>query len=64
MATRIHIPRSLQIGEALAAALGFGISTMTVLARLYTRIILTKSMKIEDCMFFDLVIKGRTEPKY
>ena len=50
MATRIHIPQSLQIGEAVATALGFAISTITVLARLYTRITITRSMKIEDCM--------------
>ena len=49
MPPTIVIPQSLQEGELWAAALGFGISTFTVCGRIYTKTVLTKSMKIEDC---------------
>ena len=44
-----QIPPSLRVGEVLALALGIGISTLTVCARLYTKIRLTGTMLKEDC---------------
>lgn len=42
---------SLHVGEVLAVALGFGISTLAVCARIYTKVRLVKSLKSEDCEF-------------
>ena len=43
------IPSSLRSGEVLALALGLGISTLTVCARMYTKIRLTETVLKEDC---------------
>ena len=42
---------SLHVGEVLALALGFGISTLAVCARIYTKVRLTKNLRSEDCEF-------------
>ena len=41
--------RSLHLGEIFAFALGFGISTLAVSARVYTKKRLLNSMGKEDC---------------
>ena len=44
-------PSSLRSGEVLALALGLGISTLTVCARMYTKIRLIGTVLKEDCEF-------------
>ena len=40
---------SLRLGELFALALGFGLSTLVVSARIYTKKYLTRKMRMEDC---------------
>lgn len=50
--TESQIPtKSIHVGEVLALALGFGLSTLAVFARTYTKLRLTKSFLKEDCRF-------------
>lgn len=47
--TESQIPtKSIHVGEVLALALGFGLSTLAVFARTYTKLRLTKSFLKED----------------
>ena len=46
-----QIPSSLRCGEVLTLALGLGISTLTVCARIYTKIRLIGAVLKEDCGF-------------
>ena len=45
---------SLRLGELFALALGFGLSTLAVSARIYTKKYLTRTMRMEDCEFIPL----------
>lgn len=47
--------QALRVGEVLTLALGFGMSTLAVLARVYTKTRLTRKMMMEDCEFASLV---------
>ena len=40
---------SLRLGELFALAFGFGLSTLAVSARVYTKMRLTRTMGKEDC---------------
>ena len=42
---------SLHVGEDLVLVLGFGISSLAVCARVYTKMILARKMLKEDCKF-------------
>lgn len=53
MLGRISIPRSLRVAEILTFGFGFGLSTTAVLARIYTKAIITKRLKAEDCEYSD-----------
>ena len=44
----------MHVGEVLALALGFGLSTLAVFARTYTKVRLTQTFKKEDCKFAGL----------
>ena len=44
----------MRVGEVLALALGFGLSTLAVFARTYTKVRLTKTFRKEDCKFAGL----------
>ena len=46
--------QSMHVGEVLALALGFGLSTLAVFARIYTKVRLTQTFKQEDCKFAGL----------
>ena len=43
--------QSLHVGEVLAIALGFGLSTLAIFARTYTKVRLTQTFMKEDCKF-------------
>jgi hypothetical protein len=51
MASILVIPHSIRVGEILTLVCGFGLSTLVVLARLYTKTRITKKWKMEDCKF-------------
>lgn len=59
MSSQVYIPSALRIGEVVALALGFGLSTFAVFARLYTQKCLTKSIKIEDCTSTSFAVQKR-----
>ncbi|KAM0802187.1 hypothetical protein BDR22DRAFT_971639 [Usnea florida] len=46
--TQTSYLQSMRVGEVLALALGFGLSTLAVFARTYTKVRLTKTFKKED----------------
>jgi hypothetical protein len=43
------VPLFLRVGEVLTLALGFGLSTLAICARLYTKVRIDRKMMIEDC---------------
>ena len=50
--TQDHVSlHSLRLGELFALALGFVLSTLAVLARVYVRMRLLRPMLKEDCKF-------------
>ena len=49
MLPAIVVPRSLRIGEIVALTLGFGLSTLAVSARTYTKARIMRNVKAEDC---------------
>ena len=49
MVQKVSNENSLWIGEILTLVLGFGLCTLAVSARLYTKAIITKTLKEEDC---------------
>ncbi len=49
MTQGVVFPHSLRLGEVFALALGLGLSTLAVSARVYTKSKITKTMGREDC---------------
>ena len=54
MTQNVNSIHSLHVGEVFTLALGLGISTLAVFARVYTKIRLVKTMVKEDCKFTPL----------
>ena len=52
MPAQVIVPDSLRIGEYLTVALGFGLSTIAICARIYTKLRITKKFLLEDCELF------------
>ena len=53
MLEKIVIPHPLRTGEVFGLTLGFGLSTIAVSIRLYTKAFLARSLKAEDCECFE-----------
>ena len=49
MPAQVIVPDSLRIGEYLTVILGFGLSTIAICARIYTKSRITKQFLLEDC---------------
>ena len=49
MAVEIVVPLSLRIGQYLSMILGFGLSTLAVGARVYTKLRISRKFLLEDC---------------
>ena len=52
MPAQVVVPDSLRIGEYLTVILGFGLSTIAIGARIYTKCRITKKFLLEDCELF------------
>ena len=46
--SQITVPHSLRIGEVLTVILGFGLATLAIIARLYTKLCITRKLLLED----------------
>ena len=49
MSAQIVVPNSLRIGEYLTVLLGFGLSTIAICARIFTKWRITRKFLSEDC---------------
>jgi hypothetical protein len=49
--TSVVIPHSLRVGEIVTLVLGFGLSTLAVAARVYTKFHIMRDKKLEDCKY-------------
>ncbi len=48
MAPTLVVPRDLRVGEEVALILGFGLSTLAMIMRIWTKARLTRKMRLED----------------
>ena len=46
---QVIVPQSLRIGQYFTVILGFGLSTLAIAARLYTKLRITRKFLSEDC---------------
>ncbi len=49
MPSQVIVPRSLRIAEVLTVALGFGLSTIAIYARMYQKLRIARKFSLEDC---------------
>ncbi len=52
MLGKIAIPHSLRVAEIITFVFCFGLSTMAVVTRIYTKAIITKCVRAEDCEYY------------
>lgn len=52
MLGKIAIPHSLRVAEILTFVFCFGLSSMAVVTRIYTKAIITKCVRAEDCEYY------------
>ena len=50
MPLEVIVPRSMRIGEIFTVLLGFGLATLAIGARTYTKLRITRKFLSEDCM--------------
>ena len=50
MPTEVIVPHSMRIGEIFTVLLGFGLATLAIGARTYTKLRITRKFLSEDCM--------------
>lgn len=49
MPSQVIVPHSLRIAEVLTVALGFGLSTIAICARMFTKLRIAREFLLEDC---------------